>query len=248
MTAVAVALLAGWLTLRVIGYRANWPWRVVDLTLPRRRSGSRGPGIDPPSAAHRRHSRSRIGAGWRRDRLRWDSRGSRREQREITAALPAAADLLRVAVSAGHSLHGAIAVAADFGEGPVCGAMGRVHRRFERGSSLIEELAELPEQLGPASRSFAGTLVMALSSGAPVAPALQRLADSERRRARRQIEERVRRLPILLLAPLIGLVLPAFVILTIVPVVLVTADIELVGPPSAFPSPMAAPLSAGELR
>ncbi|MGB3411950.1 MAG: type II secretion system F family protein [Microthrixaceae bacterium] len=227
MSPVVVALLAGWVTLRVVGFRSEWPWRVVDLTLSRSSSGSRG------RAMANRPSRSQ-GEGHQPNGNR---RRSRRAQREVTAALPAAADLLRVAVSAGHSLHGAVAVVAEFGQGPVCEAMTVAHRRYERGSALVEELAALPKLLGPTSRSFASTLVMALSSGAPVSSALQRLADSERRRYRRQIEERVRRLPVLLLAPLIGLVLPAFMILTIVPVVLVTAQIDLAAPPPNPPSP-----------
>ncbi|HTO00249.1 MAG TPA: type II secretion system F family protein [Microthrixaceae bacterium] len=222
MMALTAALLSGWLTLRLLGFRFGWPWRTVDLVLPDRRdlpSSGRGPSLDDRSRRTPRPVKRREA-----------HRPSRRQQREVTSALPAAADLLRVAVSAGHSLHGAIAVAAEFGDGPVCDAMGRAHRRFEHGSSLVDEVSALPEHLGPAARAFSATLVMALSSGAPVAPALQRLADAERRRARRQVEERVRRLPVLLLAPLIALVLPAFVILTIVPVVLVTADIDLAGP------------------
>lgn len=233
-----VALMAGWVALRVFGFRRDWPWRVVDLTMPRTRRGagervtgtviSRS-GVEGhlPNGGLRRSRRT----GVERRPARGERSGSRRGQREITAALPAAADLLRVAVSAGHSLHGAVAVVAKFGEGPVCEAIGGAHRRYEHGSTLVEELASLPRVLGPTSRSFASTLVMALSSGAPVSSALQRLADSERRRSRRQIEERVRRLPVLLLAPLVGLVLPAFVMLTIVPVVLVTAQIDLAAPP-----------------
>ncbi len=222
MSLWVVAILAGWLVLRILEFRPRWPWRVTDLVAPE---------VD---VRPRRHGRP-LAAGPER-------RGfTGRQQRQITAALPAAADLLRVAVSAGHNLYGAIAAAAEFGDGPVCEALGLAEQRYRRGASLVDELAALPERLGPATRSFAGTLVTAHSSGAPLAPALQRLADSERRRARRHIEERVRRLPILLLAPLIGLVLPAFVILTIVPVVLVTADIELAGPPSIPVSPASPP-------
>ncbi len=234
MRSVAIALLAGWVTLRVVGFGRDWPWRVVDLTMTRMPTGPGG------RATRTRTSRSSIEGGLPNGSVRWSRRarierrpargdhsGSRRAQREVTAALPAAADLLRVAVSAGHSLHGAVAVVAEFGQGPVCEAIGRAHRRYEHGSTLVEELAALPRVLGPTSRSFASTLVVALSSGAPVSSALQRLADSERRRSRRQMEKRVRRLPVLLLAPLVGLVLPAFVILTIVPVVLVTAQIDL---------------------
>jgi hypothetical protein len=54
---------------------------------------------------------------------------------------------------------------------------------------------------------------------------------------RRRTEERVRRLPVLLLGPLIGLILPAFVLLTIVPVGITTARIGLEPVPSLPPPP-----------
>jgi pilus assembly protein TadC len=78
--------------------------------------------------------------------------------------------------------------------------------------------------LGPAVLPLVSTLNMALTSGAPLGPALQRLADAERRRQRRRAEARARRLPVLLLAPVVGLVLPAFLVLTIVPVAVSAAD------------------------
>lgn len=247
MRALVLAVLAGWLTLRLLGHTRRWPWRVADLDLrvPDTQRPPRTDGPRPPGSPRRQESLSRQESpdGPRRpvEPRRASTSGRRsaklsaRGQREVTAALPAAADLLRVAVSAGHSLHGAIAATADFGDGPVCDELGAVVRRVRRGSSLIDEMTALPDRLGPAARSFASTMVIALASGAPVGPALQRLADSERRHARRQIEERVRRLPVLLLAPIVGLVLPAFVVLTIVPVVLVTAEIDLAGP--LYPGP-----------
>ena len=86
----------------------------------------------------------------------------------------------------------------------------------------------MPDDLGPAVRPLVTALVSTTRAGAPLAPALQRLADTERRRQRREAETRVRRLPVLLLAPLVGLVLPAFVVLTIVPVATTTARTGLV--------------------
>jgi hypothetical protein len=53
--------------------------------------------------------------------------------------------------------------------------------------------------------------------GAPVAPALARLATEQRIAARRRSEVHARRVPVRLLFPLVFLVLPAFVLLTVVP-------------------------------
>jgi pilus assembly protein TadC len=116
-----------------------------------------------------------------------------------------------------------VSAVARSGTGPVGEALAEVDRRFRHGSTLAAELDRLPERLGPAVRPLSTTLVVASSSGTPLGPTLQRLADAERRRVRRRTEERVRRLPVLLLAPLVGLVLPAFVLLTVVPVAITTA-------------------------
>jgi pilus assembly protein TadC len=88
---------------------------------------------------------------------------------------------------------------------------------------MADALEELTRAIGPEARPLVTALSSSLRSGAPLAPGLQRLADAQRRRQRRRAEERIRRLPVLLLAPLVGLVLPAFVVLTIVPVALTTA-------------------------
>lgn len=134
--------------------------------------------------------------------------------------LAASVDLLAVAVSAGYSLHGAVRVAGAEGHGPAARALARVAADFDRGVPLADGLAALPRALGPGAAALSTTLSVAAVSGTPLGPALQRLADSERRRCRRAAEARARRLPVLLLGPLVGLVLPAFVVLTIVPAAL----------------------------
>jgi Flp pilus assembly protein TadB len=146
----------------------------------------------------------------------------------VSADLVVVVDLLHVAVSAGHTLHTALAAVGSAGSGPVAAGLARVDGSFARGRGLVDALGDLPDDLGPAVRPLVTTLVASLRSGAPLGPALQRLADAERRRERRRAEERVRRLPVTLLAPLVGLVLPAFVVLTIVPVAWTTARAGLV--------------------
>jgi pilus assembly protein TadC len=157
---------------------------------------------------------------------------------EVEPGLPAGIDLLRVAVSAGHSVHSAVTAVANGHDGPVADALGGAVRRHGRGSSLIAELERLPEEVGPWIRPLSTTLVVAARSGSPLLPALDRLAEVERRRLRRNAEERIRRLPVTLLAPLVGLILPAFVVLTVVPVGITTAR-AVIGPvPGESPPPM----------
>jgi pilus assembly protein TadC len=214
----AAAAVITWVLL-VPGRRI--PWQVVDLGI-----GTRAAPVEPPAPAPAvapiARSRRRRAAG-RTPRLHAD--------------LPAAVDLLQVAVTAGHPLSSAVGAVGRHGTGEVGAAFATLDRRVRRGELLVDELERLAVQLGPQVRPLVTTLVVAHSSGAPLGPTLQRLADAERRRLRRRTEERVRRLPVLLLAPLIGLVLPAFVVLTIVPVALTTA--RSLGP--AFAGPTALP-------
>lgn len=208
MTAAVLTLVAAGLTLHVTGYRRRWPWRVADL-------GAAGPVVDQRQPRAARAARA--------------ARGSRialpaaAQAGVIARALPGTVDLLLVAVSAGHSVHGAIEVVGRVDDGPVGRALAAVSQRLRRGALLADELRALPGALGEQVRPLCSTLTMSLSSGAPLEPALQRLADRERQRLRRRVEERVRRLPVLMLGPLIVLLLPAFVLLAIVPVVMATA-------------------------
>jgi len=66
-------------------------------------------------------------------------------------------------------------------------------------------------------RPLAAALVDAERYGSPVGAALDRLATEARDHARRRAEERARRIPVLLLFPLVLCILPAFGLLTVAP-------------------------------
>lgn len=131
-------------------------------------------------------------------------------------------DLLNVAVTAGHGLHQAVAVVGRAGRGPLAAEFAAITARTERGSELRTELMRMPETLGDDIRPLVVALCAALGSGSPLGPQLQRLAERERLRERRRREERARRLPVVLLGPLVGLILPAFVLLSVAPIALST--------------------------
>ncbi len=233
MSAWLAGLLAGWCVLRLCRVDRRWPWRVADLVPTdgsTRTTGARRPPGARSSALPRRRPPAR--APHRPVRA-----PARRRGGPVPRDLVVVIDLLHVAVSAGHTLHTAIDQVGRAGDGPVAAALRDVARAFDQGHALVDALGELPGSLGPEVRPLVTTLVASLRSGAPLAPALQRLADAERRRARRRAEERVRRLPVLLLAPLVGLVLPAFVVLTIVPVGWTTARAGVLSA-SAAPAPI----------
>lgn len=208
-----LAAAAAWVVLRVL--QAGLPWPAAapepDVAVDRRRGSPRHLGRTA------RLSRSRTAVA-----PRVLGPAARRNGRPGAdpAEIAAAVDLLGVAVSAGHSLFGAIAVVGHSGSGNVAAAFAEVDRRVRDGGSLRAELSVLVDLLGEPARPLAATLAASLSSGSPLTSQLQRLADAERARERRRRQEWVRRLPVLLLAPLVGLILPAFVLLAVVPVAL----------------------------
>lgn len=133
--------------------------------------------------------------------------------------VPIVADLLAVAVSAGVPVQQAlIDVAAVMrgrgGATPVVTGGDRL----ERGAELAAVLDTMA-QAGVGWHSLATQLSLSVDSGVSVHGALRRLAAQERLRIRRERERRARRLPVLLLLPLTTMVLPAFMLVTVVPFV-----------------------------
>jgi type II secretory pathway component PulF len=198
--------------------RRPWPRRVPTgsvATSPRRSARSRTPSSRRSDRSRRSHSSRPSGT--------WD--------------LVACCDLLAVAATAGCSLHQAVVAVGHSGTGPVARALAGAGQDVDRGTPLVQAVESLTDRAGVDARPLVSALVVAAGSGTPVAPALQRLADAERRRGRRAVEARVRRLPVLLLVPLVTCILPAFVVLTLVPVGVAASRNGLAGTAQAPASP-----------
>jgi tight adherence protein C len=151
---------------------------------------------------------------------RWRRARQRRQRREaIARALPDAIDLFVVAVGAGLTPVLAIGELARLAPAPFDGAFAEVERRTTRGQRLADALEALPERLGEPARALAATIGSAERYGTPLAPALESLAHEARRERRRAAEEAARTLPVKLCFPLVCCTLPAFVLLTIAPLV-----------------------------
>ena len=82
--------------------------------------------------------------------------------------------------------------------------------------SVGEEL-ELPELV-----SVGSILERSGSLGTPITDAVRELAIGHRRLRRRRAEEQARRAPVRMLFPLVLLVLPAFLLLTVIPLLVAT--------------------------
>lgn len=136
----------------------------------------------------------------------------------VRTELPEVVDFLLAALRAGLSVRAAVAATAVWLTGPIPEAFAQIGRRVELGAPLADELDQLPLRLGEVARPVGRVLVAAVRYGTPVIPALERVADAARLDRRRHIETEARRVPVKLLFPLVACVLPAFALLTVVPV------------------------------
>ncbi len=141
----------------------------------------------------------------------------RRRAAGVRRALPECLEVLSLAVRAGLVPAEALRVAATVSPAPVDDILSGALDRLHRGAPWAEVVTELGRVLGPDGRSL--VLLLVGEGGAPLADGLDRAAAELRDRRRREIQGRAQRLPVVVLAPLVTCILPAFVLVTIVPVV-----------------------------
>lgn len=149
------------------------------------------------------------------------SLAARRQTRAHDAAvvdqLPDVVDLVALTTSAGLPVAAAFAAIGSRPGGPVGAGLAAAAAHAGRGGTTAEALALLARTAGPAARPFVDALAEHDRYGTPLRPALERVAIEARLRRRRQAEEAARRLPVTLLFPLVLTTLPAFVLLTVIP-------------------------------
>jgi len=142
----------------------------------------------------------------------------------VRAALPDLVDLLILATTAGLSLPVAHPLVAPHLPAPVGPRLADAHQAAERGRPRPDALVDALGPLGDRARALADVLVDHLRYGVPLIPALERTGLELRLDRRRAAEQEARRVPLRLLAPLVTCVLPAFALLTVVP--LLAASLE----------------------
>ncbi len=91
--------------------------------------------------------------------------------------------------------------------------------RIDSGTRAIDAFSEMSHSLGDVAYPLIRLLSDSLETGAPLRDALVRLRDDLSTRSRHRVQARARRAPVLMLFPLVLFILPAFVLLTIVPIV-----------------------------
>ena len=157
-----------------------------------------------------------IGAWWMRRLV--DSRS--RLAVHGDDGVPEIADLFSLALAAGLTTTDALVAVAPRANG----AGGRTLRvsvaRLAAGDRFADVVQAWPsdDALGPDARPLVDALVAAHHHGAPSVAVIEQLAADLRHAQRQQVNERVQRLPVLLLFPLVGCILPAFVLVAVMPI------------------------------
>lgn len=144
-------------------------------------------------------------------------RAAARQRAAVEAQLPEVVDLLALAVGAGLTVHQAVHAVARRTAGPLGGVLTDALTEVARGRRLADAVDGLPSRAGEAVRPLAAALAACERYGAPVRESLERLAVETRERQRRRAEQAARRVPVLLLFPLVLCVLPAFALLAVAP-------------------------------
>lgn len=144
-----------------------------------------------------------------------------RRQYEIDLALPNLLDRLALGMEAGLGFELALKRTATNLTGLLGEDVRRLVRQLERGSPLGEALNDLADR-SPSQdlRAFVAAVKQSERLGTSLAQALRVQTDLLRARRRRRAEEASRRLPILIVFPLVFFFLPALLIIYLAPPVL----------------------------
>ena len=142
-----------------------------------------------------------------------------RDKTAITATLPDATDLLLVAIYAGLTPELALRRLVSYLSGPLRVAANETFRRLDAGERFGDALGAFTDKLGEPARPLVAALAGSERYGLPLGPALEVVATISRDQRRRAAETAARKLPVRLSFPLVLCILPAFIILTVVPAV-----------------------------
>jgi len=151
---------------------------------------------------------------------------ARLARRALAAAdreIPVLLDLLAVATSAGLPPQLAFRRAVEAATGPLAEELRSVLDASDLGGRWRDELIVVGERLAlPDLRRLLAALARTDSLGSSLAEEVGHLASDVREVRRAAAAQRARTAPVKMLFPLVFLVLPAFLLLTVVPVLLTT--------------------------
>jgi tight adherence protein C len=152
-----------------------------------------------------------------------EHRTSSNRRAEMDAQIPQMLDLLAAASSAGLSAQLALRRTVTVLGDPLAAELTGALEAVDLGAGWRDELAAAAERLSlPDLRRTVAALSRTETLGASLADSTAELAASVRAARRMALTERARTAPVKMLFPLVFLVLPAFLLLTVVPVLLTT--------------------------
>jgi tight adherence protein C len=152
-------------------------------------------------------------------------RAEGRRRRAMDAEIPQLLDLLAAGSAAGLSAVTGLQQSVSVLRGPLGVELAEALDAVDMGARWREELAALTDRLGlPDLRRAVTVLTRTETLGTPLSGATRELAADVRSTRRAAVAERARAAPVKMLFPLVFLVLPAFLLLTVVPVLLTTVQ------------------------
>lgn len=126
-------------------------------------------------------------------------------------------DLLIVATTAGLGTDAAVRALVGRVEAPFGDAVVRAATSLDAGAPTTTAVSLMLEPAGRHGRQVASAISDASRDGTSIAATLTRASAELALLGRRQAEQRARRLPVQLIFPLVSCILPAFALLTVVP-------------------------------
>jgi tight adherence protein C len=137
---------------------------------------------------------------------------------QMQRALPDAIDLLVISVEAGLAFDSAMAQVARNTKGPLANEFARVLQEMQIGLGRSNALRALAERTTlPDLRSFASAMVQADSFGIPIGQVLRVQSQEIRVKRRQRAEELAQKVPVKILMPLMGCILPVLFIVVVGP-------------------------------
>ena len=151
------------------------------------------------------------------------ARADARRRRAMDAEIPQLLDLLAAGSAAGLSAVVGLQRSVSVLRGPLGAELRTSLDAVDLGARWREEIATVTERLAlPDLRRAVAVLTRTETLGTSLTEATRELAADVRGSRRAAVAERARAAPVKMLFPLVFLVLPAFLLLTVVPVLLTT--------------------------
>jgi tight adherence protein C len=150
-------------------------------------------------------------------------RSLRRRERRLDAEIPQLLDVLAAGTAAGLSAQLALQRSVPALRGPLADELASLLDAVALGGRWRVELAALSNKMNiPDLRRAANAITRTEMLGVSLADTLRDLAADVRAARRATATERARKAPVKMLFPLVFMILPAFLLLTVVPVLLST--------------------------